>query len=296
MPAMEDLPAKTLVTPTKDHQWFGTDYNMNIYRGCSHGCIYCDSRSLCYQIENFDQIRAKADALRIIRDDLLKKRRRGVIATGAMSDPYNPAEAELRLTRNALELINAFRFGVAIDTKGTLVVRDAGILRDIQEHSPVIVKITITSAEDELCALVEPRAPRSSERFAALRALRDAGVYAGVLMMPILPFIEDTEENLLTIARKARESGARFVYPAIGMTLRAGNREYFYQQLDAHFPGIKEKYIKRYGERYNCTSPKAQKLWKVLSEECARLELRHEMRDIIIDYKRGYTAKQFELF
>ena len=294
---MEYIPAKTIVTRTKNGQeWFGVDYNMNIYRGCSHGCIYCDSRSSCYQIENFDQIRAKQDALRIIRDDLLRKRKRGVVATGAMSDPYNPREKELKLTGNALELLNAYRFGAAIATKGTLITRDTGVLRDIQSHSPVIVKMTITTASDDLAQKVEPHAPPSGERFAALEKLSAAGVYAGILMMPLLPFIEDTEENMREIIRRAKESGARFIYPAMGMTLRTGNREYFYAALDRYFPGAKETYIRRYGERYSCASPRAKKLWAVFTEACAARGLRYEMKDIIADYQRGYAAQQLHLF
>ncbi|MCL1992212.1 MAG: radical SAM protein [Spirochaetes bacterium] len=296
MAILEYIPAKTIVTQTKNHKWFGTDYNMNIYRGCSHGCIYCDSRSLCYKIEDFDSIRAKQDALRIIRDDLLKKRKRGVIATGAMSDPYNPFEKELRLTRNSLELINAYRFGVAIDTKSALVTRDIDILKDIQAHSPVLVKLSITASDDSLSKKVEANAPPSSERFDTIKTLTANGVYAGVLMMPILPFIQDTEENVISIARQAKESGARFVYPNFGMTLRTGNREYFYKKLDEFFPELTEKYIKRYDQRYVCTSPKAKKLWGIFTEECNKLELRHQMKDIVIDYKRGYAAKQFDLF
>jgi len=293
---VEYIPAKTMVTQPKEHSWFGIDYNMNIYRGCSHGCIYCDSRSLCYRIENFDQIRAKQDALRIIRDDLLKKRKRGIIATGSMSDPYNPCEKELKLTRNALELINAYRFGVAIDTKSTLILRDINILKDIQLNSPVLIKITITTADDNLSKIIEPNAPVSSERFDAVKKLNENGVYTGILMMPILPFIEDTEENIINIVHKAKESGARFIYPAIGMTLRTGNREYYYEKLAQYFPGVKEKYIKQYDMRYNCTSPKARKLWNIFTDECDRLEIRYQMKDIIIDYKRGYTDKQLNLF
>ena len=293
---MDYIPAKTIVTQVKNHNWFGIDYNMNIYRGCSHGCIYCDSRSLCYKVENFDVIRAKQDALRIIRDDLLKKRKRGVIGTGAMSDPYNPFEEEYKLTRNALELINAYRFGVAIATKSHLVSRDASTLKDIQAHSPVIVKMTITTGDDNLCNVVEPKAPLSSERFSAVKELSSNGVYAGILMMPLLPFINDTEENIISIVHKAKESGARFIYGDMGMTLRAGNREYYYENLDKRFPGIKEKYIKKYNERYHCSSPNAKRLWNIFASECKRLELRYEMRDIVIDYKRGYTVKQLELF
>jgi len=293
---MEYIPAKTIVQNVKKHTWFGIDYNMNIYRGCSHGCIYCDSRSLCYQVENFDTVRAKNDALRIIRNDLLKKRARGVVGTGAMSDPYNPFEKAEKLTRNALELLNAYRFGAAITTKSQLVCRDISILQDIQVHSPVIVKMTITTSDDTLCKLIEPNVALSSERFAAVKELSANGIYTGILMMPLLPFIEDTEENIVSIVRKAKEHGAKFVYPAFGMTLRNGNREYYYEKLDKHFPGVKEQYMKKYGERYSCTVPRVKRLWNIFSSECRKLELRYTMKDIIIDYKRGYWTKQLELF
>jgi DNA repair photolyase len=197
---------------------------------------------------------------------------------------------------HTLELLNAYRFGAAIATKSALVARDIDILKDIQKHSPVIIKITITTADDDLCKMVEPGAPLSSERFSAVKSLSDNGIYTGILMMPILPFIEDMEENIINIVRLAKGSGARFIYPAIGMTLRAGNREYYYEKLDQYFPGVKEKYIKRYGERYNCVSPGAKKLWNIFAGECNSLNIRYAMKDIITDYKRGYWAKQLELF
>ena len=276
--------------------WFGADYNMNIYRGCSHGCIYCDSRSSCYGDRNFDTIKIKRDALRIIRDDLNRKVKRGVVATGAMSDPYNPLERELRLTRSALELINACQFGVAIDTKGVLVTRDIDILHDIKNHSPVIVKITITTSDDDLCRKIEPRAPSSTDRFAAIKALSENGIYCGVLMMPILPFINDTIENIKGVVRRAKEAGAGFVYPAFGMTLREGNREYFYEKLGEMFPAMKEKYIKQYGTRYNCSSPEAKSLWGIFARECEKQGLLYNMRAITSLYKRGYEMAQLPLF
>lgn len=147
---IEYIPAKTIVTKTKSPEWFGMDYNMNIYKGCCHGCIYCDSRSECYHVENFDKVRAKENALQIIRDDLRRKVKKGVIGTGAMSDPYNPFEEKLCLTRHALELVDAYEFGIAIATKSPLITRDADILSGIKEHSPVLCKITITTADDEL--------------------------------------------------------------------------------------------------------------------------------------------------
>jgi DNA repair photolyase len=290
---MQYIPAKTIIIKTKKPgAWFGAEYNMNIYRGCAHGCIYCDSRSDCYRNPDFDTVKAKEDALRIIRDELSRRAGRGVIATGAMSDPYNPFEREMRLTGSALELFNAFRAGVAIDTKGTLVTRDTDVLRDIMSHSPVIVKMTITTCDDDLARKIEPGAASPTERFGALRELSDAGVFCGVLMMPILPFISDTEENISGILRQAKEAGARFVYPSFGMTLRSGNREYYYQKLDEHFPQIKQKYIGAYGDRYICISRKAKKLWHVFSGLCEEYGLLYKMKDITRAYKNGYISEQ----
>lgn len=294
---METIPAKSIVIRMKKGaQWFGADYNMNIYRGCSHGCIYCDSRSSCYRNDNFDTIKVKENALQIIRDDLRRKVRRGVIATGAMSDPYNPLEQTLCLTRNALELCNAFEFGVAVDTKSPLVTRDLDILRDIKGHSPVIVKMTITTADDGLCGKLEPHVPVSSERFKALGELADGGIYCGVLMMPILPFINDTQDNICEILNMAKDSGAKFVYPAFGMTLREGNREYYYEKLDGLFPGVSKKYMSKYGDRYQCTSPGARKLWDVFKNRCEVLGLSYSMTDITRQYKLGYVDRQMTLF
>lgn len=269
---------------------------MNIYRGCPHGCIYCDSRSLCYRIDRFDQVRAKEDALRIIRDDLRRKVKTGVVGTGAMSDPYNPFEAEQKLTRHALELIHAFDFGAEITTKSPLVTRDADILLDIKQHSPVLVIFSVSTADDALCRLIEPNVAPASARFAAVRELSAQGIYCGIILMPTLPFITDTKENVLEIVRLAHESGARFVYPAFGLTLRDGNREYFYQKLDESFPGMKERYIKRFGNRYNCPSPKARELHALFAEACRTMGLRYRMPQIIEDYKRGYAIDQLSLF
>ena len=294
---MQTIPAKTIIGRVKKPaEWFGAEYNMNIYRGCTHGCIYCDSRSECYRDPDFDKLKVKEDALRIIRDELRRKIKTGVIGTGAMSDPYNPLEKELNMTRNALELINAFNFGIAIVTKSDLVTRDIDILQDIKTHSPAIVKISITTANDELCKKLEPNVSNSLERFAALEELAKKDIYCGVLMMPILPFINDTEENILGILTKAKNAGARFVYPAMGLTLRTGNREYYYEKLDQLFPGLKLKYAKRYGDRYQCSSPNAKRLWNVFQESCHKLGLIYDMKAITSQYRMGYGEKQLKLF
>ena len=209
---MEYIPAKTIVNRTKDPSWFGTEYNMNIYRGCCHGCIYCDSRSECYHNDNFDQVKAKADALRIIRDDLAHKAKVGVVATGSMSDPYNPFEEELQLTRRALTLLEAYGFGVAIATKSGLIVRDIDVLASIHRTMPVICKITLTTCDDVLASQVEPYAPSPSLRLAAAERLSTAGLFTGILMMPILPFLEDNPENIREIVDRAAGAGGRTLF------------------------------------------------------------------------------------
>ncbi len=290
------IPAKTLVTRTKSEAWFGAAYNMNIYRGCSHGCIYCDSRSDCYGNTDFAAVKIKENALALIHNDLRSKTTKGVVATGSMSDPYNPLEAELQLTRQALFLLRQHGFGVAIATKSTLVTRDIDALQAIREQAPAIVKITITAAADELARLIEPNAPPSSRRFSALQALSAAGIPCGVLLMPTLPFITDGEENIRAIVRQASRSGARFVYPAFGVTLRDSQRAYFYEQLDARFPGLSRRYQRQFGPQYSCGSPKAKQLHASFTEECSKLGMLYRMRDIIADYKQGYEETQLSLF
>jgi len=294
---MKTVPAKTIVTNTKGSaNWFGVNYNMNIYRGCCHGCIYCDSRSECYHIDDFDEVKVKENALEIIRNNLRSKVRSGVVGTGAMSDPYNPFEAQLELTRNALQLIDAYGFGTAIATKSDLVTRDIDILKDINQHSPVIVKITVTCADDALGRIVEPTAPPSSQRFAALKKLADEGIFCGILLMPVLPFIADNQENIINIVRKGAECGVRFIYPAFGVTLRQNQREHFYSKLDESFAGVKQKYIKQYGYEYSCVSPNAKRLWQVFKTECDMLGILYKMQDIISCYKQGYGIQQLSFF
>ncbi len=295
---MEYIPAKTIVTKVKAPAgWFGIDYNMNIYKGCCHGCIYCDSRSDCYGVGDFDKVRAKEDALRIIRDDLRRKTRTVVVGTGAMSDPYNPFERELKLSRHALELCDAFGFGAAIATKSSLLERDIDILQSIAEHSPVLLKITVTCACDDLAARIEPYVSRPSERFRLVEKLSEAGLYAGILLMPVLPFIEDNEENVGKIIRMAGDAGARFIYPAFGMTLRGNQRAWYYQKLNELFPGegLPEAYQKRYGNYYECISPKARELWEFFAEECRNRKILYRMDDIISQYRRPYRTEQMTL-
>ncbi len=293
---MEWIEAKKIVASTKNDYWFGTDYNMNLYRGCHHGCIYCDSRSTCYHIEDFDNVRGKLDALEKLDLELKGKRNTGVIGTGAMSDPYNAFEEVYRLTRGALECMAKHEFGVAIATKSALIQRDADILAEISLKAPVICKVTITTADDELSHLIEPNVSSPSERFEAIRVLSAAGIYTGVLMMPILPFINDTEENVLAIIEQAVKSGAKFISPAFGLTLREGNREYFYDALDHKFPGLRSKYESAFGNNYSCGSPNAKDLKEIFRSQCQKYGLLYKMEDIIKAYKWERPKNQFNLF
>lgn len=269
---------------------------MNIYKGCCHGCIYCDSRSECYRVENFDEVRAKENALVLIERELKSKRRTGVVGTGAMSDPYNPFEKEYQLTRGALELVNKYGFGISIATKSDLITRDIEILKSIQTHSPVLLKITITAFDDELCKKVEPNVAISSQRFSAIKKLSENGLFAGILMMPILPFIEDYEENIINIIESAHESGAKFIYPAFGLTLRQNQRDWYFNQLDLKFPGLKKKYIEQFGNSYECHSTNAKALIPIFQNYCKEYNILYKMSDIIKSYKQGYSDKQLSIF
>lgn len=289
---METIPAKTILGRTKGG-WFGTDYMMNLYRGCCHGCIYCDSRSDCYGIDDFERVRAKENALALLRDELRRKVRTGVVGTGAMSDPYNPFEETELLTRHALELINAYGFGAVVLSKSALIARDADILLEIAEHSPAMAKMTVTTCDDELCRLIEPNVSVSSERFSAIAEMSDKGIFTGITLMPVLPFIEDTEENIVGIVKTAHECGARFIYPAFGMTLRGRQREYYLSQLEKIFPekGLRRKYESYFGENYGCTSPNVKKLWERFVSECEGYGILYKMEDICAAYKSGYDTQ-----
>ncbi len=293
---MEYIPAKHILIRNKSTDWFGADHTMNLYRGCPHGCIYCDSRSECYRDDDFDRVKGKENALEIFRDELRRKVRPAFIAMGSMSDPYNPVEKELELTRKALMLIHAYEHGVAVCTKSDLILRDADLYADIQERAPVICKLTVTTTDDALAAQIEPGAPSPTRRLKALEGLSQRGIFAGVVLMPVLPFLEDSAENVLSVVDAAADAGAKFVYPAFGMTLRDRQRAYYYDRLVQHFPGIKERYEKQYGDRYWCTSPRAKELWQAFSRRCGEKGLLYEMKHIISAAKRPYGDTQLTFF
>lgn len=243
---------------------------MNIYRGCTHGCIYCDARSACYRMKHpFEDIEVKKNAPELLEKALRSKRRKCMIGTGAMCDPYMHCEKDLLLTRRCLELIDRYGFGLAIQTKSDLILRDLDLLKSINRKAKCVVQMTLTTYDDELCRILEPNVCATGRRAEVLNILRDEGIPAIVWMTPILPFINDTEENiagLLGLCRKAAVYGVLAF--GIGLTLRDGDRQYFYGQLERHFPGLKEKYIKTYGSAYEIPSPNQAYLWTLLQKEC----------------------------
>ena len=295
---MDYIPAKHILLRSKSTAWFGTDHTVNLYRGCCHGCLYCDSRSDCYRNPDFDRVTAKSNALRILRDELARKVRPAFIAMGAMSDPYNPFEEELLLTRHALELIDAYDCGVSVDTKSDLIVRDIDLYQSIQAHSPVICKLTVTTVDEDLAAKVEPRAPSPARRLAAIRSLAQAGLFCGVLLMPVLPFLEDRPEQVLSVVDRSADAGAKFIYPGFGVTMRQGQREYFLRELDRAFPGehLSRRYLARYGDRYRCPSPRARELWEVFAARCRERGLLYQMPHIVSAATRGYGDRQLTFF
>lgn len=299
MSQIEYIPASAILSKVKDGSaWFGTDYNLNLYRGCCHGCIYCDSRSSCYRIDDFDRVRAKKDALPILERELRSKRTSGVVGLGSMSDTYNPFERQLQLTRGALALLQRYGFGISIETKSALIIRDADLLGEIAAKNDVIAKITITTFDDTLTKKLEPSVSSSAERFAALRILSDKNIFAGVLLSPLLPFINDTEENVRAVVRQAADSGARFVSMYMpGVTLRDNQRDHYYEKLDRLFPGLSARYRKTFGEGYMCHSPHSKRLTDTLKKECGHYGLLYKMKDIIAAYKKKSKApEQMTLF
>jgi DNA repair photolyase len=273
----EEIQVKTILnTVPQPDTWFGLKYNMNLYRGCQHQCIYCDSRSTCYGIENFAHIQVKINAIDLLEEVLPRKRVIGTIGTGSMNDPYMPVEQRYNLAGRALQVIARHGFPVHVITKSDLVLKDLETLRQISQVFAA-VSFTITTSDDALGKKLEPGAPLVSARLRAIQQLSTAGIQTGVTMMPILPFIEDTRDNIVAIVRLAHDHGAHYILPWMGMTLRDGSRDYYYAQLDRLYPGMKERYQRCFSLRYTCDSPHAQRLYDVFQAECDRLGLATRM-------------------
>ena len=256
--------AKGLLTGGRGH------YGMNIYRGCTHGCIYCDSRSRCYQFTHaFEDIEVKRNAPELLEQALRSKRQKAMIGTGAMSDPYMHCEEQLGLTRKCLEIICRYGFGAAVQTKSDRILRDIDLLEEINRKAKCVVQVTLTTWDRDLCRIIEPNVCDTQRRVEVLEAMRDRGIPTVVWMTPILPFINDTEENVSAILEACAKAGVKGILCfGMGLTLREGDREYYYAALERHFPGLKEKYIRTYGNAYEIPSPNSEKLTGLFRTFC----------------------------
>lgn len=269
---------------------------INIYRGCQHNCIYCDSRSLCYGMKHdFEDIEVKQNAPFLLEKALKSKRRKCMIGTGAMSDPYIPLERELKLTRQCIEIIDRYGFGATVLTKSSDVLRDLDLLTSINIKSKSALQMTLTTYDEALCHIIEPNVSSTKERFEALKIFRDNGIPTVVWLDPFLPFINDTEENikgLLDYCVKAKVKG--IICFDIGLTLRNGNREYFYKQLDKHFPNLKNKYIKTYGNSYEITSKNRDRLMDIITGTCRKNEIMYNTNEVFT-YLHKFESKEKQL-
>ena len=265
---------------------------MNLYRGCTHGCIYCDSRSTCYQMNHkFEDIEVKENAIELLEDALKRKRKKCMIGMGSMTDPYIPEELKLKHTRKALEVASKYGFGITLITKSNRVLRDLDLLKEINQKTKCVVQMTLTTYDEELCKKIEPNVSTTKERFEALLTLRDAGIPTVVWLTPLLPYINDIEENLLGILNYCKEAKVYgIICFGIGVTLRDGNREYFYAQLDKKFPNLKEQYIKEYGNSYIINSKNNTKLMKIFHEFCEENKIEHNP-DKIFNYLNEFEDK-----
>jgi len=281
---MHYVTAKTILSPQN---------GMNLYRGCTHGCIYCDSRSSCYGMGHpFEDVAVKENALFLLEKSLRSRRSPCMIGTGSMSDPYMPLEKELKLTRGALQLIYDYGFGATLITKSDLVLRDIDLLKKINDRTKCVVQMTLTTFDDALCKKLEPNVCPTSRRFEVLSALKEAGIPTVVWLCPILPFLNDTAENisgLLDYCVRAEVKGV--VCFGMGLTLREGNREYFYDQLDRLFPNMKELYIRTFGQRYSNSSPHQQELMSLFHQTCSKHGLMHS-NDRIFAYLNAFEQKE----
>ena len=269
---------------------------MNLYRGCQHGCIYCDSRSLCYQMNHpFEDIEVKENAVELLEDALRRKRKKCMIGTGSMTDPYMPLEQKLGNMRMALEVIRRYGFGVTVLTKSDGILRDLDLLQSVHEQAKCVVQMTLTTYDENLCRMLEPNVCTTARRFEVLKILRDAGIPTVVWMSPILPFLNDTPENIRGLLHMCTEAGVYGVVCfGMGLTLREGNREYFYSRLDRLFPGLKERYVRTYANQYEVSSPRSAELMELFHKICEERKIVHS-NDRIFAYLSEIEEKNPQL-
>lgn len=275
--------------------------SMNLYRGCSHGCIYCDSRSKCYHMEHrFEDIEIKENAIELLDNSLKKKRKKCMLGTGSMTDPYIPLEKDIKNMQKTLSLVYKYGFGFTLITKSDLVLRDLALLKQINEKTKCVVQLTLTTYDEILCKKIEPNVSTTKERSHVLKELNHAGIPTIVWLCPILPFINDTEENLRGILKYCIEANVYgIICFGMGVTLREGNREYFYEQLDSLFPGMKERYMQVYSNQYILNSPQNTYLMKLFHQICEENQIIHDNNQIfnyLNTFEQKIIEKQLSLF
>lgn len=289
----EYIDAKSILSPLKSgpDKYFGIAYSMNIYRGCQHGCIYCDTRSKVYNIGNLSHIRIKKNALGLLEQQLKKIKQKNTIGTGSMNDPYMPIEKNHKLIQSALKIIEKYKFPVHIITKSNMVIRDADIIKQLNDIYSSVT-FTITTADDSLSKKIEPGAPVSSERLQAMRFLSDMGIYTGAVISPVLPYLTDTTKNIISIINKVADAGGKYIIAFMGLTQREGQREYFYSKLQELFPGMESRYHQLYHNNYNCSVPNAERLYDVYNSYCLSNKLDTRMKF----YQPPEESSQLRLF
>lgn len=265
---------------------------MNIYRGCTHGCIYCDARSTCYQMQHaFEDIEVKINAPELLEQALRRKRKKCMIGTGAMSDPYLHLEKNLRLTRRCLELIDEYGYGLSIQTKSDMILRDLDLLKRINRKIKCVVQMTLTTYEEDLCRILEPQVCTTKRRIEVLNIMKEEGIPTIVWMTPILPFINDTKENIQHLLEECQKAEVYGIMTfGIGVTLRDGDRQYFYQKLDQHFPGMKERYIRTYGNAYELPVPQEKELMNLVRRECIKAGMEYRTNQLF-EYMHRFEDK-----
>ena len=274
---------------------------MNIYRGCSHGCIYCDSRSKCYNMNHdFEDIEVKENSLKLLKQALLNKKQKSMVGMGSMSDPYVPIESKLQYTREAIKLVSRYNFGFTLITKSDLVLRDLDLFEELNNKSKAVLQMTLTTYDDNLCKILEPNVAPTSKRVKVLKEFDKKNIPTVVWLSPILPFINDTEENIEGIIDYCIKCNVKgIICFGMGLTLREGNREYFYSKLDENFPNLKNKYIKMFGDSYGLPSPnrvKLMKLFKYKTEEYGIMNNPEVIFEYLHKYPNNNNSTQTTLF
>lgn len=274
---------------------------MNLFRGCTHGCIYCDSRSKCYQMNHsFEDIEVKENSIELLEDRLKRKRKKCMIGMGSMTDPYINEELKLNYTRQAIEIINKYGFGLTLITKSSNIIRDLDLLKEINSKTKCVVQMTLTTYDERLCKIIEPNVSTTKERVETLIKLREAGIPTVVWMTPILPYINDTKENIRGILNYCKEAKVKGILCfGMGLTLREGNREYFYSKLDKYFPYLKDRYIREFGNSYVINSKNNYRLMKIFRDFCENEKIMHDYNKIfsyLNTFEEKEISKQLSIF